>query len=80
MPLQANGFRTLTSKPGHHRTLIQALNLTVGLDKEAVIVLDALRKQRNVADYSGDPVTSTAEGCATQAENLLEVVRDWITQ
>lgn len=78
--LQANGFRTLTSKPGHHRTLIQVLNQTSGLDKQAVIVLDALRKQRNVADYSGDPVPAgTAEDCARQAENLLEVVGHWIT-
>ena len=78
--LQANGFRTLTSKPGHHRTLIQVLNQTSGLDKQAVIVLDALRKQRNVADYSGDPVPAgTAEDCTRQAENLLEVVGHWIT-
>jgi len=48
--LQANGFRTLTSKPGHHMTMIQTLTQTIGLDKQQVIVLDALRKQRNVAD------------------------------
>ena len=33
LALQANGYRTLTSKPGHHRTMIQTLNQTVGLDK-----------------------------------------------
>ncbi|MGD8619733.1 MAG: DNA-binding protein, partial [Gammaproteobacteria bacterium] len=54
--LQANGFRTLTSKPGHHMTMIQVLSQTIDLDKQTVIVLDALRKQRNVADYSGDIV------------------------
>ncbi len=52
--LQANGYRTLTSKPGHHMTLIQTLCLTLGLEKQTVIILDALRKQRNVTDYSGD--------------------------
>jgi len=30
--LQANGFRTLTSKPGHHMTMIQALGQTVDLE------------------------------------------------
>jgi len=77
--LQANGFRTLTSKAGHHMTLIQVLNQTTGLDKQTVILLDALRKQRNVADYSGDIVPASAiEDCVRQAENLLEVVRHWL--
>jgi len=54
--LQANGYRTLTSKPGHHMRMIQTLPKTIGLDQATVTVLDALRKQRNVADYSGDVV------------------------
>ena len=29
--LNANGYRTLTSKPGHHQTAIQTLPLTVRL-------------------------------------------------
>jgi len=67
--LQANGFRTLTSKPGHHMTMIQVLSQTVELDKETVIVLDALRKQRNVADYSGDLVPESAVvECISNAE------------
>ena len=48
--LNANGYRTLKSKPGHHQTAIQTLPLTVGLPQPKVIVLDALRKQRNLAD------------------------------
>ena len=48
--LQANGYRTLTSKPGHHQTMIQSLPKTIGLDSDKVIQLDALRKARNVAD------------------------------
>lgn len=65
--LQANGFRTLTSKPGHHMTMIQTLSKTIGVDKQTVIVLDALRKQRNVADYSGDVVPMSAvEECRGQ--------------
>jgi uncharacterized protein (UPF0332 family) len=77
--LQANGFRTLTSKPGHHMTMIQTLSQTVGVDKETVIVLDALRKQRNVADYSGDIVpTSAVDECVTHAEALLDTVVNWL--
>lgn len=77
--LQGNGFRTLTSKPGHHMTMIQVLSQTIGLDRQTVIVLDALRKQRNVADYSGDIVPSSAvDECVKQAENLLHDVNHWL--
>jgi len=77
--LQANGFRTLTSKPGHHMTLIQLLSQTIGLDKETVILLDMLRKQRNVADYSGDTVPeSAASECLKQAEILQDMVKNWL--
>ena len=44
--LQANGFRALTSKPGHHMTMIQSLGQTLCLENETIIILDALRKQR----------------------------------
>jgi len=44
-----------------------------------VIVLDALRKQRNVADYSGDIVPGSAvEECVSQAEALLGSVAGWL--
>ena len=77
--LQANGYRTLTSKPGHHMTMIQVLSQTIGLDKQSVIVLDALRKQRNVADYSGDIVPDSAvDECVNHAENLLHDVTAWL--
>lgn len=78
--LQANGYRTLTSRPGHHMTMIQVLSQTMGLDKQIVIVLDALRKQRNVADYSGDIVPASAvDECVKHAENLLHDVNAWLT-
>lgn len=79
--LQANGYRTLTSKPGHHMTMIQTLNQTIGLDKQTVIVLDALRKQRNVADYSGDIIPASAvDECVTHAEKLLHDVEQWLKE
>ncbi len=79
--LQANGFRTLTNKPGHHMTMIQVLSQTVELDKDTVIILDALRKQRNVADYSGDLVPESAvEECIVNAERLLIRVNQWLKE
>lgn len=78
--LQANGYRTLTSKPGHHMTMLQSLVQSVSLDKQSVILLDALRKQRNVADYSGDLVPASAvKACIEQAESLQQHVEAWLT-
>ena len=77
--LNANGYRTLTSKPGHHQTAIQTLPQTVGLPQAKVIVLDALRKQRNVSDYAGDLTTDAAvEECLASAKELLTHVRAWL--
>lgn len=79
--LWANGYRTSTSQPGHHQTALQALPLTMGLDKDTVIVLDALRKQRNLGDYEGNPVTDAAVAeCLTRAEALLAHTRQWLAK
>jgi len=78
--LQASGYRTLTSKPGHHQTMLQLLGKTAGVDHETVIVLDALRRQRNVVDYSGDLVPASAVSeCVAQAEFLIRQVHHWIS-
>lgn len=69
--LQAEGFRTLTSKPGHHQTMIQSLPKTIGLDRDTVIELDALRKQRNITDYSGDLVTEQQKQACLNLANAL---------
>lgn len=77
--LWANGYRPSKSKPGHHQTIIQALSLTVGLDAKTVVVLDALRKQRNINDYDGDTISPTlVEECMKQAQSLLLHVRLWL--
>ena len=77
--LYANGYRTLTSRPGHHQTAIQSLTLTVGLSAEQVRVLDALRKQRNLTDYSGDLVPdSTMNECVNSATALFTHVSAWL--
>lgn len=57
--MQAHGYRVLTSKPGHHQTIIQSLVHTIGIDSSTLITLDQLRKQRNVIDYSGDIVSDS---------------------
>lgn len=77
--LHANGYRTLTSRPGHHQTAIQTLPQTVNLATDQMIVLDALRKQRNLADYDGDPIPDAAviEGI-TSARTLLAHVKNWL--
>lgn len=77
--LWANGYRTATSQPGHHQTALQALPKTLGLDQGSVIVLDALRKQRNLSDYEGSPVTDAAVAeCLARAEALLAYTRQWL--
>lgn len=77
--LWANGYRTSTSQPGHHQTAIQTLPITIGLDQGTVIVLDALRKQRNINDYEGDPISEQAVvECIKQAEHLYNAVTVWL--
>ena len=79
LSLYANGYRPLTSRPGHHQTAIQTLTLTVAVAPEQVRVLDALRKQRNPSDYSGDLVPdATAAECQASASELLAHVRVWL--
>ena len=80
LALRANGgFRTLTSHPGHHQTALQTLPRTIGLANDRMILLDALRKQRNLADYEGDPVTAqTVAECLAQAVQLEADVKAWL--
>lgn len=77
--LQANGYRTLTSKPGHHQTAIQTLTTSVGVAPAQVIVLDALRKQRNQSDYSGDLIPdAVAAECLASAQALQGHALAWL--
>lgn len=77
--LQANGYRTLTSKPGHHQTAIQTLTTSVGVAPAQVVVLDALRKQRNLSDYSGDLVPdAVAAECLASSKALHAHLLTWL--
>lgn len=74
--LQMNGYRTLTSKPGHHQTMMQSLSKTLDIENDVIIVLDVLRKQRNGADYTGDIVPESSVGeCIAKAEFLLDIIK-----
>ena len=77
--LHAHGYRTLTSKPGHHQTAIQTLPTTLGIDSQTLIRLDRLRKQRNLTEYTGDLIPESAVGeCLSQAESLYSATRNWL--
>src|SRR6266508_2597960 len=77
--LNAHGYRTLTSKPGHHQTAIQTLQLTFGLESRLIIRLDALRKQRHLTEYTGETIPeATVAECLAQAEALYETASIWL--
>lgn len=71
--LLLKGYRTSTSKPGHHQTAIQTLVHTLGIDANTVRVLDGLRRQRAGSVYEGEAVTDAAlEECLRQSRDLLK--------
>lgn len=74
--LLRQGYRTSTSKPGHHQTTLQCLVHTLGVDPATVRILDSLRKQRNLTDYDGELITnSLLKECLDQAEALMKLAR-----
>ena len=75
--LMANGYRPDTR--GHHQLMIQTLPKSIGLSNNRMIVLDALRRKRNISDYSGAPVDKkSTETCITEAQALLSDVGHWL--
>lgn len=79
--LHAHGYRTLTSKPGHHQTAIQTLPTTLGIDSQTLIRLDHLRKQRNLTEYTGDLIPESAvTECLAQAQSLYAVTQIWLKE
>jgi len=76
--LMMHGYRPDTNRPGHHMTVVQSVPLTMGVETKRVAVLDTLRRQRNVADYTGDDIDeSTVEHCINEASGLLDDVLAW---
>ena len=77
--LLANGYRA--DSRGHHQIMIQSLPLTIGLSKDRMIVLDAMRRKRNAADYLGSYVDKgSVEVCMVQATELLMDVERWLRE
>jgi len=73
--LLASGYRPSTNEPGHQQTMIQSLPLTLGVENDVWVVLDALRRQRNANDYTGQPISATAVAeCLSQAHSLEKVL------
>lgn len=71
----AAGYRPAANGPGHHQTMIQSLPLTLGMSNDVWVVLDALRRQRNANDYTGQPITAAAVAeCLTQARALEKIL------
>lgn len=77
--LMANGYRTDTKKPGHHMTVIQSLPLTIGMKPKHSMVLDTLRRKRNLSDYTGAEIDDgSAAACMAEAEALVVQVAEWL--
>ena len=76
--LMMHGYRPDNHRPGHHVTVEQSLPVTIGAEKKRVAVLDALRRQRNVSDYTGEDIDeSTVEQCRNEAKRLIDDVLAW---
>jgi uncharacterized protein (UPF0332 family) len=77
--LLANGYRA--DSRGHHQLMIQSLPLTIDQSKERMVVLDAMRRKRNAADYLGSYVDpGSVEVCMAQARELLADVEQWLRE
>jgi hypothetical protein len=64
----------------HHQTLIHTLSLTLDIQRERRIVMDALRKKHNVNDYSSDLVEpESLHECIAQADALLRHSHQWLS-
>lgn len=77
--LMASGYRPSTGVPGHHHTTLASLSLTMHLPKDEWLVLDVLRKKRNVNDYSGDLIDpESVQECITRASALHANTEKWL--
>lgn len=77
--MMAKGYRPNTNSPGHHQTVLQSLPITMGLANERMLVLDALRRRRNLSDYTGEDVDDALTvTCTEEAGQLLEDVTSWL--
>lgn len=79
--LAASGFRVSTKVPGHQQTMIQTLPLSMRVSGDVVLVLDTLRRKRNLADYIGQNIDSESlSECIAQAASLSGDLLAWLKQ
>ena len=79
--LWANGYRPSRSAPGHHQTMLQSLVLSIGLDRDQMLLLDTFRVKRNAIDYTGDDVDeNSVEACIEAADSLRVSLNNWLAQ
>jgi hypothetical protein len=79
--LAASGFRPSTNVPGHQRTMIQTLPLSMRTSGDVVLVLDALRRKRNLTDYLGESIDAESlNECIAQATSLARYTLAWMKQ
>lgn len=79
--LWANGYRPSRSAPGHHQTMLQSLVLSIGLDRDQMLLLDTFRVKRNAIDYTGDDVDeNSVEACIEAADSLRVTLNSWLAQ
>jgi hypothetical protein len=75
LAMLAQGFRPSTNEPGHHALVIQSLPKTLDIPVQDMLVLDKLRKKRNLSDYTGEGVSEAeAQACARSAGKLFDAV------
>lgn len=73
-----HGFRPDTNRPGHHGTIIQTLSLALGMPSKRLMILDTLRRKRNLADYTGEDIDeASVAACIAKAAHLLEAAVAW---
>ena len=76
--LMIHGFRPDTNRPGHHATIIQTLSFTLGMPSKRLMVLDTLRRKRNLADYTGEDIDEASVAAyIAEAAHLLEAAVAW---
>lgn len=81
LALTAAGYRPSTSVPGHQQTMIQTLPQSMAISADVVLVLDALRRKRNLADYVGEGIDAESlRECVVQAESLSRHTLAWLEQ
>ena len=79
--LMANGFRPDTNQPGHQMTIVQSLPKTIRFAGDRMVVLDALRRKRNLSDYTGEEIDEASmEHCLREAEQLLTEATRWLQE